>query len=293
MKLFDIFKRKDKSSKLTNKKSNDVSIMSETDILLDHEIDSFFPLNGSWAIECYGKPEELVDSSMPCHLRDDKWLAELLALKMKNKGVSVTANEVEEFIKNSQKFKDLRHAYELEIVKWQIEFMNNGGENWLFPRGMSRDHLATSSDVVEIFRSGIARSLKTIGMDQEVVEEGIEKNANLFREKYIKKGYENEFEPMLIKYTAPEFLDKEHKLKWIAAKRYDYYVKHKDSVDKYGKPHPDMLMSDEYAAKLKAELEIENKIRENFVRQWVDGEITGLSGTVNEPLSNNVEQERE
>ena len=54
-----------------------------------------------------------------------------------------------------------------------------------------------------------------------------------------------------------------------------------------------MLMSDEYAAKLKAELEIENKIRENFVRQWVNGEITGLSGAVNEPRSNNVEQERE
>lgn len=54
-----------------------------------------------------------------------------------------------------------------------------------------------------------------------------------------------------------------------------------------------MLMSDEYVAKLKAELEIENKIRENFVRQWVNGEITGLSGAVNEPCSNNVEQERE
>lgn len=54
-----------------------------------------------------------------------------------------------------------------------------------------------------------------------------------------------------------------------------------------------MLMSDEYVAKLKAELEIENKIRENFVRQWVNGEITGLSGAVNEPHSNNVEQERE
>ena len=34
MKLFDIFKRKDKTSKLTSEKSSDISKMSETDILL-------------------------------------------------------------------------------------------------------------------------------------------------------------------------------------------------------------------------------------------------------------------
>ena len=48
-----------------------------------------------------------------------------------------------------------------------------------------------------------------------------------------------------------EQVDLEFKEKWLKVRKYEYYQRHKDSVDKYGVVEPDMKLSAEEVEELK------------------------------------------
>ena len=296
MGILDFFRKK---KELENKTSNEhpgytvIAEEKEQFRILSEEIETFFPTNGRWGSNCFSKSNELRYGNMPCHLRDNKWMAQYLENQLLNKGLYIPAPTIKEFMDNSDRFNELRHNYELEIVRWQINWMRNGGEGWLIPKGYDDFSLMFNADAVEIFRAGVVRTLRAIGMDAEVIEEGIEKNAEMFRERYINKGFANEFEPVLYRHGSPASADETHKQNWLKAKRYEYYCKHKQSVDKYGVPHPDMLITPEELRNIYEVLPAQNDARKKVIEEWRKIEVFGFYNKLNKKSSSTTSQDEE
>lgn len=296
MGILDFFRRKKESDKVKpSEHPGHTRILDEKEqekILLE-EIETFFPTNGRWGSNCFRKSNELKYWNLPCHLRDNKWMAQYLENKFLNKGLLIPAPAIQDFLDSSDRFNELRHNYELEIVRWQIDWMRNDGEGWLIPKGYDDFSIKISPDAVEIFRGGVVRTLTAIGMDLEVVEEGIEKNADMFRERYILAGFRNEFEPVLYHHGSPAPVDEEHKQNWLKAKRYEYYCKHKQSVDKYGEPHPDMLITSEELKNLYNVLPAQNVARRKVIEEWRASALGGFYDKLNKKTSNTESQEED
>lgn len=85
-------------------------------------------------------------------------------------------------------------------------------------------------------------------MDTEVIERGIEENADLWRDKEMRSAFMNTYNPILglsSIYVDMEHPSDEHQNAWLKMRLYQYYQDHKDSVDKYGKITSEMQLSQE------------------------------------------------
>lgn len=247
------------------------------DKILDKATTDFFPKVGRWYNNCYKKSKDGEMRNLPCHLRDDEWLAMMLREEQKLNFLSVS--RIYEYIQTSKYFEEKRHEYELEIVKWQINWMKTDGEGWICKNEYGDDCGILMPTCDLWFRKGIVDTLSAIGMALDAIEEGIEKYADLWRDNYMGKAFNNKFELVFIPYIA--FHDnvelntvssipsasEEHKEKWLKMRRYEYYQNHKDSVDKYGVVSDDMLMTKKEVEKLKKELEIMNEQRLQVLEQ--------------------------
>lgn len=249
------------------------SVMSQSEIdaqeLLEEVVKTFFPNDGQWYSGCFRRSKELYMSNLPCNLRDDKWLAAML-IREKNLE-HLNYYDVLDFVRNSEVFKDARHNYELEIVRWQIDWIRNGGEGWISTEEYGGDAVFFTNVCDFGVRKGVLNTLLAIGMDEEVIEEGLEKYADMWREKYMKIAFHNEYEPVF--YLAdPNVqmppIDEEHKKTWLRYRKYEYYQNHKRVVDKYGKPDADMLMSNKEAYEIKQYLDKKDLERKQEIEEY-------------------------
>ena len=230
--------------------------------MLELEAQNFFPKTGGWWSSCFYMPTELRMQNLPCNLRDSEWLARMFREKCNL--YDVNFYDVLEFVKNSKIFNELRHNYELEIVKWQINWIKNGGEGWITDEKLGGD-CVFFSEVCDLgFRKGVLDTLLAIGMNKEVIEEGLEKYSDLWRNQYISSAFWNKYNCIFFladpNVPVPE-IDKEHQEAWIRYRKYQYYQTHKKMVDKYGKTDEDMLMDEDEALRLKCYLESKHKER--------------------------------
>lgn len=217
---------------------------------LQEVTNNFFPEEGNWYNSCYRRSKKLKKMYLPCHLRDDVWLANMI--KQEKKLTDISIEKIIKYINTSEEFQDKRHEYEQKIVKWQILFMMNNGENWLVDEEYGGDLMWLHPKCDIGFRKGVVDTLSAIGMAEDAIEEGIEKNTNIWRESYMKAAYTNQYN-LLGK--LPSEIDLEHQKKWLKYRRYEYYQDHKESVDKYGKVLPEMKISLEEAQELKQYLD--------------------------------------
>lgn len=275
MGLFDGFKKKKTNKSLDNKIENAYDnverALKKEDawIILNEEMKELFPKTGEWYKCCLNRPSNVAPENLPCHLRDNAWLAKYFQHKLSEDKIYVPSRYVKEFVQTSPEFAEERHRYELEIVKWQIESMNNGGE-WILPEGYNKSDVLYSSNIDIIFREGVVNTLLTIGMDKEVVEEGIEANANLWRSQYMKLGFINEYNPINRDRVAPEPTTKEFEDMWFRLREFEYYRKHKESVEKYGKPTRNMTMSLGEAKEISSGFEDEARKRMWYLASWAE-----------------------
>lgn len=228
--------------------------------LLDEHVSEFFPKNGKWYSNCFRQPQEIEKVNLPCHLNDFEWLADFMIQTYNIKYID--REIVLDYVKNSQKFNDARNKYKKEIVKWQINWMSSGGDNWI----CDDDLFMFGKDCDIIFRKGIVDTLLAIGLDFDTIEEGIEKNSKLWREGYMRVAFYNVYG--MINFSLDgnvrsnlEEPTQEHFENWEKLRLYEYYIKHKESVDKYGKILPAMQMTEEEVRKLKIWLNDEHKKR--------------------------------
>ena len=118
-----------------------------------------------------------------------------------------------------------------------------------------------SPDYDKGFRKGIVDTLLAIGMNKEAVEEGIEKNANKWREKCMRIAYRNLYSVSPFTFHGNNLSDKEHYEKWLKLRLYEYYIEHKDSVDKYSEVLPEMKMTELEVIELKKWLQVAHEKR--------------------------------
>ena len=181
--------------------------------------------------------------------------------------------KVLKFINSSELFKQKVHEYEQTIVKWQINFIINGGEGWICDEKLGGD-LSLILPYCDIaFRKGVVDTLVAMGMNKEAIEEGLEKNANMWRNIFIDRAFSVQYEPIVFNFAGGEDFkplpcaDFDHKQAWIKMRKFEYYCKHKKSVDLYGVVEPEMLLSREEFIKLKSYLDVENAKRIEFIEQ--------------------------
>lgn len=250
-------------------KSKDISI--EINDILEKATINFFPKEGKWYSYCFQKPKYLKKNYLPCHLRDDLWLAKML--KKDQELFNISINEILQFVKTSTFFQEKRHEYEQEIVKWQIDWMISGGENWLVDKNYDGDFIFLSPLCDLGFRKGIVDTLSKIGISIDAIEEGIERNSDSWRDLPMKQAFYNKYQTTFSnidftifsrnkKQTKQEDenleLYLEFKEKWLKLRKYEYYQRHKCSVDKYGIIEPDMTLSAEEVDELKAYLKLKH-----------------------------------
>ena len=151
--------------------------------------------------------------------------------------------------------------------------MNEDGEGWLCDDNLGGD-LSLILPYCDIaFRKGVVDTLLAMGLDKEAIEEGLEKNADMWRNHYIEKAFKVQYEPLKINFFGTKNFeplpdaDLNHKQAWIKMRKYEYYCNHKKSVDLYGFVEPDMMISKEELTTLKNYLEVENAKRLDFIEQ--------------------------
>ena len=249
---------------------------------MDDAVLNFFPKDGSWYSNCFRRSNDLGMSNLPCHLRDTKWLAEMF--RTNQKLFMISTRYIEKYMKSSEHFNECRHNYELEIIKWQINWMRNGGEGWIVDEELGGDFFMMSPVCDLAFRKGVVDTLTRIGMDREVVEEGIEKNADMWRERYMRSAFSNEYDPIYLKCSFSLFgeerksddineptlsdVDPSFEEGWMKLRRHAYYMEHKDSVDKYGVVLPEMAMSGEELKELQLEVATKAELRRIEIEEY-------------------------
>ena len=255
---------KDESSKCISSQSK-INIV-ET---LEKEVDKFFPKDRIWYSGCFKRSKELLMGNLPCNLRNDKWLATMF---QRNQNLEhINYYDILEFIKTSKVFEKARHNYELEIVKWQINWIGNGGEGWISVEEYGGDAVFFMNMCDYGFRYGVLNTLLAIGMDKEVIEEGLEKYSFMWRDGYMKIAFHNEYEPVF--YLADpnvelEPVDEKHRNLWLKYRKYEYYQNYKRVVDKYGKPDEEMLISSEEAREIKEYLDMMDNKRKAEIEKY-------------------------
>ena len=238
----------------------------ELNSILTNTINNFFPTTGRWSSSCYRRSNETLQSN----LRNNKLLAKMILrdANLPNEYYERTL----EFISSSDLFKEKVHEYEQTIVEWQINFIKNGGEGWLCDENLGGDFCLMMPYCDIAFRKGVVDTLVAIGMNKEAIEEGLERNAEMWRDLFIERAFRTKYEPIMNSYLVRDFqplpmANLEHKEAWIKMRKYEYYCEHKKSVDLYGKIEPDMLLSQEELINLKSYLEIENAKRLEFIEE--------------------------
>ncbi len=241
--------------------------------ILEEEIKNFFPEKGVWYSNCFELPKDICYENLPCHLRDNDWMSKLLHQNLIDKNIYIPKQTIKNFVDSSVNFANLRHEYELRIVKWQINYIKKGGSYWLAPKGLDEFSLMFSEDVDKIIRAGVVKTLKAINMDIEVIEEGLEKYAEIWRPYAMSASFCHIYEPLQLLVGTPPKADDDHKKNWLANREYEYYQRHKNSVDKYGTKTPAMEMTNEEHSKIISILEKQNELRSKFIENWTTKSI--------------------
>lgn len=257
-------KIKNKFKKVKTQKS--IKVDEETlDKILDEKIKDFFPEDGEWCGLCFNRSKQVNYTYLPCHLRDNNWLSKLMKQKLSFEGININSEYIEKFMNNSKTFEELRHEYELKIVCWQIKWMKRDGDQWIAPHLYTEKELYFCDEADKKFRNEVVEILISIGMDREIIEEGLEKFSELWRDFYIKLSFLHRYDPGFFT-ESTHYENCYHEENWIKMRNYQYYQEHKSSVDKYGQPNEDMLMSKEEAKKLERILKKQNKKRSLYLK---------------------------
>lgn len=148
-------------------------IQTEINDFLDSKVKDFFPEEGFWGSNCFKREQIVSENNLPCHLRNIDWLTSLIIKKYSL--YSLEKETIKEYVRDSIYFNQLRSEYEQRIVKWQINFMLNNGENWIVDHKYGGELYLFNKQCDYAFRKGIVDTLSAIGINIDAIEEGIEK----------------------------------------------------------------------------------------------------------------------
>lgn len=281
--FMDFFKKKsDKTSTQLNntKQSKDEKTqlpelhLDDDDLrkLLDTELKDFFPTTGHWLRYCFNNTGEISRTYLPCNIENNDWLASLIHKELYEKGKNIPEDGIYRYICTSNEFAKKAHEYELEIIKWQINFMINDGSGWLLADGYDDMMMLFDPNCDIGFRESVIKTLSAIGLSKRIIEQGLEQNSDLWRDFVMSRAFENSYNPTAYVFNLYEDnlapADEKHKQNWLKMRNYEYYQRHKQSVDLFGNPTEDMNLSYVDYATLKVELDQQHADRQAQIDEY-------------------------
>ena len=231
----------------------------------------------------------------PFNTRNDQGLAKELASlvkfmsKMESKhessnenwerfpDVKINFRNVLNFVKNDEFFNQTRNEYEEDLVRAQINFMmqdqqpsglllrtayNNINNQFFTVKEYHFHEVMKDPNADVVFRQKVFNAMTKLGIDTHSIEAGLEKHANLWREKMMLNAYYNQ-------YPLPAEKEKNHDLNdgineianvfregfkktWLRHRRGKYYQEHQQILDELSITN--LKVSDEEMQKLKQDL---------------------------------------
>lgn len=138
----------------------------------------------------------------------------------------------------------------MNIARWLINYSN------VYAKGFMKIDNRLKLSIVETdyaFRKSLSDSFKYLGFSYDRSEEAIESLSKYWRSPRMRAFFYSAYAGNMVLVARETY--KKHDLNfrdnWLRLKEYDYYQKHKDSVDKYSEQTPAMLMDKEEAEELK------------------------------------------
>lgn len=281
--LMDFFKKRSektstqlnnaKQSKEEQKQLPELNLSDdELKSLLDVELKDFFPTNGRWSSYCFNNTGELSRTYLPCNIENIDWLASLIHKELYEKGKNIPKDDICRYICTSGEFVKNSHEYELEIIKWQINFMLNDGSGWVLADGYDDMMMLFDPNCDIGFRESVIKTLSAIGLSKRIIEQGLEQNSDLWRDFVMSRAFENTYNPTAYVFNLYEDklspADEKHKQNWLKMRNYEYYQRHKQSVDSFGNPTEDMNLSYVDYATLKVELDQQHADRQAQIDEY-------------------------
>lgn len=260
--------------KEANQEKNSSLIVQEKMLLLINRTNYMFSGDGSFVNACFERPKYYNITFLPCHLRDNVWLADFIYLDRRVRAF-MSFDEVLKYVRNNEYFLKKREEYEQKIIKWQIMRMISDSEKLSILEDSSENIKSYSENIDYYFRYSVKDILTRIGMSREVIIKGIEINSCLWREYYMTRAFNCKYNPSKfvvsnedlddgkLNRVSGEFFDK-----WIRYRRYEYFQKFKRDVLKYGTLESGMEMTIDEARALKREIDIMAESREKEIREY-------------------------
>lgn len=247
--------------------------------ILDTATMKFFPKTGEWYGTCFSRPTELHMDNLPCHLRDELWLAQMF--RYEQKIYNVNFEQILDYVKTSNFFKKQREQYEKRIVKWQIKWMINGGEGWIVDSMYGGDFSSMEDKCETQFRKGVITTLCAIGLNRKIIEISLEEYSDLWLNKMINTSFDNTYE---YTHTFPVIKDNSVNLNsnqmqkseivfrnaWIKLRRYDYYQEHKKYIDMINGMRDVANLSNDEVSKLRDFVEMKSYSRKQSINAFKD-----------------------
>ena len=226
-------------------------LLKEVFFLLDKSLDDIFPEITKKLLFDTIDHDELIRENIVFNLENNEWLVNYLS----SQSPSISKSAIKKYVEESINFNNKIHEYQLKIAKFIINDYNVWSKGFLNIDG-KLEYLTIESDYA--FRKSLSDTFKYLGFSYDRSEEAIETFSKNWRFPRMKLQFYNGFtgDVVLVARETYSSHDPEFMENWLKIKEYDYYKKHKDSVDKYGSATPSMLMSDEEAMNLKNKLVI-------------------------------------
>lgn len=264
--ILNLFDRKISSEKEVTSSFNHVKLNSA--------IRTFFPDTGVWYSNCFSRLKVFNIDNLPCHLRDYKWMASMLQKQSNLYDIDVEV--IEGYITNSQLFNSLRDKYEKKIVKWQIQYMINGGEGWIVDSTYGGDFSTMEDKCVDMFRKGVFHTLISIGIDAHVIDVCLQEYSDIWFSQMLNQSFDNMFEcthsfPTVdgnaINLNSYEMHKSEPEFRkaWLKLKRYEYYIENKEIVDMFEDMRDVASLSEEEIKKLREFVEFKSSSRRHAI----------------------------
>lgn len=245
---------------------------------LDNVIDGIFPdadfiKRNLIDLRCSDKQvkNSLNPFYMPFHTRDADWMASFIDnatyKQLKEKGNSVSFAAIKAYVQCAKEYHTRCSIYERNIVKSYIELLKGSETDAFMISKDSKEKFLKQPDYDIRFYQKVANAMRALEMPEASIERGLELNADLWREDAKKIAFENSYVPKnknkieqnknLLKKHAPEkfsqVLRTKHDLYelWSILRDYQYYLNHKDVIERTKTKTPSMCLTQEEAKRIK------------------------------------------
>jgi len=208
---------------------------------------------------------------MPFHTRDADWMASFIDnatyKQLKEKGNSVSFAAIKAYVQCAKEYHTRCSIYERNIVKSYIELLKDSETDAFMINKDSKEKFLKQPDYDIRFYQKVANAMRALEMPEASIECGLELNADLWREDAKKIAFENSYVPKnknkieqnknLLKKHAPEKFNQVLRTKhdlyelWSILRDYQYYLNHKDVIERTKTKTPSMCLTQEEAKRIK------------------------------------------